>query len=127
MPRKIAFDSPPDGWSAADRIARYKSQWCKIMVDARRAAGLSEEELAARTGYKGKSAIQALAKGRNLPPEGAVLERMATALKLDGDARREFVEEAELARCPENIQALVRSLRARLVAAVAPERASRKR
>ncbi|MCR6482528.1 helix-turn-helix domain-containing protein [Amycolatopsis sp. OK19-0408] len=59
----------------------------------RRAAGLTQENLAEKSGLSGQ-AVGALERGDRRYPQRATLERLADALGLDGDERAEFTAAA---------------------------------
>ncbi|HEV2457272.1 MAG TPA: helix-turn-helix transcriptional regulator, partial [Ktedonobacterales bacterium] len=64
-----------------------------LLIRFRAAAGLTQEQLAARAGLS-RNAIAALERGRRHTPRGATAALLADALGLDDQVRTQFVAAA---------------------------------
>src|SRR5215469_13757496 len=69
------------------------AQFGALLLHSRAAAGLTQEQLAARAGVS-PDTIAALERGRRRAPRGATVEMLASALGLDGDVRAAFATAA---------------------------------
>lgn len=64
-----------------------------LLRQHRAAIGLTQEQLASRAGLS-PDTIRALEHGRRYAPRGATVDLLASALRLDGDMRAQFVDAA---------------------------------
>jgi transcriptional regulator with XRE-family HTH domain len=84
----------------------------RLLAAYRVRAGLTQDDLARRTGFK-QSAISDFEVGAVRPPL-AKLADFCDALDIHTDERLRFIEEAYLAHAPDRVRAMVVDLRARV-------------
>src|SRR5215831_4010403 len=73
-----------------------------LLLRLRAAAGLTQEQLAARAGLSPK-AIAALERGKRRSPRAVTVELLATALRLDADTHAQLVAVARAAGATRNL------------------------